>query len=564
MFEMFNADMKLSGISATVILAALFTLFYLAPLNNSALWQPDETRYAEISREMTQSGDWVTPRLLGNRYFEKPVAGYWINSISQSLFGRNNFAVRFGSALSTGISATLVFCLAMLMWKRRDTALMASLIFLTMILVLGMGTYTTLDPLLCMWLTAAMFCSYLALKAESSKAKAMTYALLGLACGMAFMTKGFIALAFAVVAVFPAAIHQKKLADLFLYGPLAVIAAILFCLPWIIAINLREPDFWNYFFWVEHIQRFAQDNAQHKAPFWYYAPLFIAACLPWSGLLPGALVKGFKERAPRPELFFLLCWVLMPLLLLSVAKGKLITYILPCIPPVALLMAFYAQDCSTNGKQKSFALNGFVNLAVGLSGIVAMAALGTKLLPGKPVFGPEEWPKLLLGATCFTAWCFFSVISLRDKSRLWFMAALCPLLAALFNSACLPNSIAFAKKPQNFIRLHKNEFTQSSYVLTNREGFATALAFELDRDDILTLDAIGEFRYGLSYPNSRQFHISRKDFPGWLEKHRKNGEVALLLVVKNKSEGVPEYLPEPDVVKQTERCIMIMYKSRGE
>ncbi|MCL2102900.1 MAG: hypothetical protein FWH25_02560, partial [Syntrophorhabdaceae bacterium] len=63
---------------------------------------------------------------------------------------------------------------------------------------------------------------------------------------------------------------------------------------------------------------------------------------------------------------------------------------------------------------------------------------------------------------------------------------------------------------------------------------------------------------------SRQFHISRKDFPGWLEKHRKNGEVALLLVVKNKSEGVPEYLPEPDVVKQTERCIMIMYKSRGE
>ncbi|MGP1291130.1 MULTISPECIES: lipid IV(A) 4-amino-4-deoxy-L-arabinosyltransferase [Serratia] len=549
--------------SWAIVLAVFFALVYLIPLNGRLLWQPDETRYAEISREMLQRGDWVVPHLLGLRYFEKPVAGYWFNNISQWLFGENNFAVRFGSVFSTGMTALLVFALAMLMWRNARRASLAALMFLSMVLVFSIGTYSVLDPMISLWLAAAMVSYYLTLKATSVKGKLGAYALLGLACGMGFMTKGFLALALAVpvIAVIPIVIQQRRIKDLLCYGPVAIVTATLLSLPWALAIAQREPDFWNYFFWVEHIQRFAEDNAQHKAPFWYYLPVLLAAVLPWLALLPGALLKGWRERVQRPELFFLLSWALMPLIFFSIAKGKLPTYILPCMAPLALLMTAYAEDYAATLRARLFKANAWLNGLFGLIGIVALVVLSSGLLPKAHLFTPQEWPKLVLGLIAFGGWLLFALVSVRDNGRQWRWAAACPVLLCLVIGYAIPQQVTDSKLPQNFARATMAELSDSRYVLSDSVGLAAGLAWELKRSDVLMYSQKGEVAYGLEYPDAKGHLISDADFPQWLAQARKQGNVSLVLQL-SRGEALPQELPAADKVDRMNRLVLMWYKQQ--
>ncbi|HIE5059378.1 lipid IV(A) 4-amino-4-deoxy-L-arabinosyltransferase [Serratia nevei] len=544
-----------------IVLAVFFALVYLIPLNGRLLWQPDETRYAEISREMLQRGDWVVPHLLGLRYFEKPVAGYWFNNISQWLFGENNFAVRFGSVFSTGMTALLVFALAMLMWRNARRASLAALMFLSMVLVFSIGTYSVLDPMISLWLAAAMVSYYLTLKATSVKGKLGAYALLGLACGMGFMTKGFLALAVPVIAVIPIVIQQRRIKDLLCYGPVAIVTATLLSLPWALAIAQREPDFWNYFFWVEHIQRFAEDNAQHKAPFWYYLPVLLAAVLPWLALLPGALLKGWRERVQRPELFFLLSWALMPLIFFSIAKGKLPTYILPCMAPLALLMTAYAEDYAATLRARLFKANAWLNGLFGLIGIVALVVLSSGLLPKAHLFTPQEWPKLVLGLIAFGGWLLFALVSVRDNGRQWRWAAACPVLLCLVIGYAIPQQVTDSKLPQNFARATMAELSDSRYVLSDSVGLAAGLAWELKRSDVLMYSQKGEVAYGLEYPDAKGHLISDADFPQWLAQARKQGNVSLVLQL-SRGEALPQELPAADKVDRMNRLVLMWYKQQ--
>ncbi|EPG7065597.1 lipid IV(A) 4-amino-4-deoxy-L-arabinosyltransferase [Serratia marcescens] len=547
--------------SWAIVLAVFFALVYLIPLNGRLLWQPDETRYAEISREMLQRGDWVVPHLLGLRYFEKPVAGYWFNNISQWLFGENNFAVRFGSVFSTGMTALLVFALAMLMWRNARRASLAALMFLSMVLVFSIGTYSVLDPMISLWLAAAMVSYYLTLKATSVKGKLGAYALLGLACGMGFMTKGFLALAVPVIAVIPIVIQQRRIKDLLCYGPVAIVTATLLSLPWALAIAQREPDFWNYFFWVEHIQRFAEDNAQHKAPFWYYLPVLLAAVLPWLALLPGALLKGWHERVQRPELFFLLSWALMPLIFFSIAKGKLPTYILPCMAPLALLMTAYAEDYAATLRARLFKANAWLNGLFGLIGIVALVVLSSGLLPKAHLFTPQEWPKLVLGLIAFGGWLLFALVSVRDNGRQWRWAAACPVLLCLVIGYAIPQQVTDSKLPQNFARATMAELSDSRYVLSDSVGLAAGLAWELKRSDVLMYSQKGEVGYGLEYPDAKGHLISDADFPQWLAQARKQGNVSLVLQL-SRGEALPQELPAADKVDRMNRLVLMLYKQQ--
>ncbi|MDR2669037.1 MAG: lipid IV(A) 4-amino-4-deoxy-L-arabinosyltransferase [Desulfovibrio sp.] len=548
---------------AGIILPLFFVLLYLIPLGMAPLRVPDETRYAEISREMAASGDAVVPRLLGKRYFEKPPAGYWINSACLLVFGENNFAARLGSALSTGLGALMVYALALAVRRERRTALSAALIHLSMLQVLGIGTYNVLDAMFCMWVTASMLCAYAAVRARSTRGRLCSFAVLGAVCGAAFLTKGFPGPALAALAALPVALKEKSLRTLLLYGPVAVLAAVAVALPWGIMIAGREPDFWNYFFWVEHIQRFAGEKAQHSEPFWFYLPWFAGGLLPWLGLTPQALREAWRERARRPELFFLLVWVLAPLLFFSAARGKLPTYILPCAAPAALLLALYAEGprCGA-GRDGPDALkiNGLVNLGIGLAGLAAFPVLFFDLTPGPAVYTDSEKYKLWICLAAVAAWMLFSLVSLAGRRSCWRTAALCPLSIILAAAFCLPARITDQKEPQGLIRPHLEELRHCRHLFGGSVGLAAGLAFELKRNDVLLYNDEGELAYGLSYPDSRDGTVGAGAFPAWLAKAREEGDTALLIRDRDLP---PDLGATPDALYRRGGLLLFIFKGNN-
>lgn len=517
---------------ALPLLLLAFGAFYLLPLATHGLWIPDETRYAQISQEMLLTGKWASPHFMGIRYFEKPAAGYWMIALGQAIFGQNLFGVRFASALSTGLSILLVYLVSRRLWNDPQKSLISTVLYMSFVSVAALGGYANLDPQFTFWVNLTGVALWSCFDSTTRNGRLGAWALLGFACGMGFMTKGFLAWLLPVLIALPYAIWHKRFRELLGYGVVAVVVAIVVSLPWALAVHLQEPDYWNFFFWHEHIQRFAGDDAQHAEPFWYYLPLLVAFCLPWVALLPSTFIQAWQDKRSA-KIGFVLLWLLMPLAFFSLAKGKLPSYIMPCLLPLALLMGHTLADKLAQGRYRALRINGWLNLVIGVVVLLALSWFQLK----KPVYehGQETF-SLVLVFTFLFGWILINLLQAAQPLRLWAAPILGSWLMVALLPAALPHSVVYNKTPDAFIIDHLAELQPTTALLSNDLGAASALSWRLARPDVTLYNTVGEVKYGLAYPDAGHHKVDTTQVQQWMSEARKNGAVGVVMRVKGDDE----------------------------
>ncbi len=538
----------------------LFLILYILPLGWRPIAIPDETRYAEIPREMIASGDWVVPHLNGLRYFEKPALGYWLNALSILLLGENAFAIRLTSALATGMTAVIIFFLMRRFGRRSEAGVLGAAAYLTCVLVLALGVISTLDSMLTLFLTGAMTSFFFAYREDHTAKRVGFLSLFGAFCGLAFLVKGFLAFAVPFITIVPFLIWEGRLKELIRISWIPLLALLLVTLPWCILIHLRESDFWRYFFWVEHIKRFLSPMpGQHPKPFWYFLPILAVGALPWLILFP-AICSETKAGVRRkdPIVRFAVCWFLFSFLFFSACSGKLVPYILPCFPPLVMLIVMGLTDYFEKGKKRAFNISA-LSLAVLMAAIAAALVLNqiTRILGVRAYDPPETW-KWVAATGGLLAWGVGALFSAKgsDWRKKVSLFTLAPLPLLFSAHIVLPDHVLEERAPERFLLRNQDKVHAGALVITG-DHLVHSVCWFYKRDDIYLLQTAGELRYGLDRDDSHPPRLLMvRDLRELIDRYSEKRGVALFLKRKNYLK-IRDHLPEP-VFKDTDNGFVFL------
>jgi len=324
---------------------------------------PDEPRYVWIARAMAEAGDWVTPRLYGLPWFEKPILYYWAAAIGFLLHLSAEWAARLPSACAA-LAATLVIA-----WLARkhyggdanslsSPVLLAPLIFATSVAAIGFARAATPDMLFSASIALAMASAASVLRrsgalraadtgASSGRGDSRSLVLFGVFLGLAVLAKGPAAIVLAGGAIGLWALATRQLrAAVCVVHPFAIAAFCVVALPWYVLCAIRNADFLRVFLWQHNFERYVTPIFEHRQPFWYFGPIVLLALLPWTALLWPVAQEGlrlWREKSwTNSPGFFFACWVIVPVVFFSLSQSKLPGYVLPAIPPLALLCSIAA------------------------------------------------------------------------------------------------------------------------------------------------------------------------------------------------------------------------------
>jgi len=374
-----NTNVAALVTSALVILVSLF-----ANLGAIGLVGPDETRYAWIARAMAETGDWVTPKLWGAPWFEKPVLYYWAAAIGFQMHLPAEWAARLPSAFAALAAAVAIAYFA---WRQYGSdgdlstspTLLAPVIFSTSLAAIAFARAATPDMLFSAAITLAMvFAASILTRAGtlrlriSAQAATQSHDLLmlllwGASLGLGVLAKGpaAVILAGGAVAIWALATSNWR-AALRLGHPLAIASFCIVALPWYLLCARRNPDFIHVFIFEHNFERYLTPLFQHQQPFWFFAPITTLALLPWSALLLAAAQEAlrlWREKSWKNSPgVFVACWAVFPVVFFSFSQSKLPSYILPAVPALALIAAISASRAFQRSRTNAIILSTGIGL----------------------------------------------------------------------------------------------------------------------------------------------------------------------------------------------------------
>jgi 4-amino-4-deoxy-L-arabinose transferase-like glycosyltransferase len=326
-------------------LAALLALIWLSSLSARPLFNPDEGRYAEIPREMAGSGDWVIPHLNGLAYIEKPPLQYWATAMSYQVLGPSEFAARLYTALTALGTLSVVALAARRLWGAQ-AGWRAAAVLAGMLMFVVLGQLLTLDMSLSFYLTLSLVAFLLAQRAPTPETwMALAWAAAG--CGV--LTKGLIAAAIPAAVLILYSLYTRDFSPWRrLWLRWGLLLFLIITVPWHWLAARRLPDFLDFFFVHEHLARYLTPVADREEPWWFFAGVFLAGSFPWTVSALRALGGGWRRRvSPTGGEFqptvFLWIWVIFIGVFFSCSDSKLMPYILPAMPALALLIAAQPQ-----------------------------------------------------------------------------------------------------------------------------------------------------------------------------------------------------------------------------
>ncbi len=334
------------------LLIGLAAILSVDGVGDRKLANPDEGRYSEISREMAATGDFVTPRLNGIKYFEKPPMQYWATAVSFKLFGLSEWSARLYTLLC-GLGCVLLASYCARRCFDEDTALLTVAVLFSAPYFAALSEVVTLDMGLTFWMTLSV-AGYLIAERAANPSARLRWLLAGwVGMAGAVLSKGLIGIVFPGAAIFLYCVWHRDFGRLArLAWPQGVALFLLITVPWFYLVSQANPEFLRFFFIHEHFERFTSTAHRRTEAWWYFFPILFVGFLPWMVTLLPALRRAWR-RAPQMDfngrgfapLRFIVIFAAFILLFFSASGSKLPAYILPFFPVLAIVMAAYLKQC---------------------------------------------------------------------------------------------------------------------------------------------------------------------------------------------------------------------------